>query len=91
MLTFLQVNEWMRSLNPLKCMPANGHLFVPFCVKKTKRLADKHLATLREAKEAVRMKLEELNLRPFTAKDGCRRSAYMEEEQTFMRPLPSRR
>ena len=54
-------------------------------------LRNEHFFTLREAKEAVRIKLEDLNLRPFTAKDGCRKSAYVEEEQAFMRPLPSRR
>ena len=54
-------------------------------------LRNERFFTLREAKEAVRMKLEELNLRSFTAKDGCRRSAYLEEEQPFMRPLPIRR
>ena len=54
-------------------------------------LRNEHFFTLREAKEAVRIKLEELNLRPFTAKDGCRKSAYVEEEQAFMRPLASRR
>lgn len=54
-------------------------------------LRNEHFFTLREAKEAVRIKLEELNLRPFTAKDGCRKSAYVEEEQAFMRPLLSRR
>lgn len=37
-------------------------------------LRNEHFFTLREAKEAVRSKLEELNLRPFTAKDGCRKS-----------------
>lgn len=54
-------------------------------------LRNEHFFTLRETKEAVRIKLEELNLRPFTAKDGCRKSAYVEEEQAFMRPLASRR
>ena len=54
-------------------------------------LRNEHFFTLAEAKEAVRVKLEELNLRPFTAKEGCRRSAYLEEEQAFMKPLPSGR
>ena len=54
-------------------------------------LRNEHFFTLREAKEAVKIKLEELNLRDFTAKDGCRRSAYLEEEQAFMRPLPNQR
>ena len=54
-------------------------------------LRNERFFTLGEAKAAVRSKLEELNLRPFTSKDGCRRSAYLEEEQAFMRPLPSRR
>ena len=54
-------------------------------------LRNEHFFTLAEAKEAVRVKLAELNLRPFTAKEGCRRSAYLEEEQAFMKPLPSGR
>lgn len=37
------------------------------------------------------MRLEELNLRPFPAKAGCRRSAYLEEEQAFIKPLPNGR
>lgn len=54
-------------------------------------LRNERFFTLREAKEAVKIKLEELNLRDFMAKDGCRRSAYLEEEQAFMRPLPNQR
>lgn len=54
-------------------------------------LRNEHFFTLNEAKEAVRMKLEELNLRSFTQREGCRRSAYLEEEQAFMKPLPSQR
>ena len=54
-------------------------------------LRNEHFFTLGEAKEAVKTKLEELNLRSFTTKEGCRRSAYLEEEKAFMRSLPSKR
>ena len=54
-------------------------------------LRNEHFFTLNEAKEAVRMKLEELNLREFRQREGCRRSAYLEEEKAFMKPLPAQR
>ncbi len=54
-------------------------------------LRNEHFFTLNEAKEAVRQKLEELNLREFKQREGCRRSAYLEEEKAFMKPLPSQR
>lgn len=54
-------------------------------------LRNEHFFTLNEAKDAVRAKLEELNLRSFTQREGCRRTAYLEEEKAFMKPLPSRR
>lgn len=47
--------------------------------------------TLNEAREAVRQKLEKLNLREFKQREGCRRSAYLEEEKPFMKPLPVQR
>ena len=54
-------------------------------------LRNEHFFTLNETKDAVRAKLEELNLRSFTQREGCRRTAYLEEEKAFMKPLPSRR
>mgnify|MGYP004626960613 FL=1 len=54
-------------------------------------LRNEHFFTLNKAKEAVRMKLEELNLREFRQREGCRRSAYLEEEKAFMKPLPAQR
>ncbi len=54
-------------------------------------LRNEHFFMLSEAKEAVKQKLEELNLRPFTTKEGCRRTAYLEEEKAFMKPLPKER
>lgn len=54
-------------------------------------LRNEHFFTLNEAREAVSMKLEELNLREFKQREGCRRSAYLEEEKAFMKPLPSER
>lgn len=54
-------------------------------------LRNERFFTLNEAKEAVRIKLEELNLREFKQREGCRRSAYLEEEKAFMKPLPAER
>ena len=54
-------------------------------------LRNEHFFTLSEVKEGVRAKLEELNLRSFKQREGCRRTAYLEEEQAFMKPLPSLR
>ena len=52
-------------------------------------LRDQKFFSLQEAQAATAEKLEELNTRPFQKKPGCRRSAYLEEEKEFMRPLPS--
>lgn len=54
-------------------------------------LQNEHFFTLTEVKEAVRSKLEELNLREFKHREGCQRTAYLEEEQAFMRLLPFQR
>lgn len=54
-------------------------------------LRNEHFFTLGEAQEAVKQKLEELNSRPFTSKEGNRKSAYIEEEKAFMKPLPNQR
>lgn len=42
-------------------------------------LRNEHFFTLTEAKEAVSSKLEELNTREFKRREGCRKSAYLEE------------
>ena len=52
-------------------------------------LRDQRFFSIREAQEAVSEKLEELNARPFRKREGCRRSAYLSEEQEFMKPLPT--
>ena len=52
-------------------------------------LRDQRFFSIREAQEAVSEKLEELNARPFRKREGCRRSAYLSEEQAFMKPLPT--
>lgn len=44
---------------------------------------------LKEVNEAVAEKLEELNSREFQQRTGTRRSAYLEEEQPYMLPLPA--
>ncbi|HIX92506.1 MAG TPA: IS21 family transposase [Firmicutes bacterium] len=40
-------------------------------------LRNEHFFTLTEAKEAVSLKLEELNIREFKRREGCRKSAYL--------------
>ncbi len=52
-------------------------------------LRNEHFFRLAEAKDAVWAKLEELNLRKFKQREGCRRTAYREEEKAFMKPLPN--
>lgn len=54
-------------------------------------LRNEHFFTLTEAKEAVSSKLEELNIREFKQREGCRKSAYLEEEKAYMKPLPNQR
>jgi len=44
---------------------------------------------VREAQDAAQEKLEELNSRPFKKREGSRKSAYLDEERPFMRPLPN--
>ena len=39
--------------------------------------------------EAIRIKLDEFNSRPFQKRKGCRLSAFEEEENAFLLPLPS--
>ena len=51
-------------------------------------LRDKKFFSLRELNEAVAEKLEELNSRN-KQHIGTRRSAYLEEEQAYMLPLPA--
>ena len=54
-------------------------------------LRNEHFFSFQSARDAVKEKLEELNDRPFktSARHGCRRTGYLEEEQAFMKPLPS--
>ena len=54
-------------------------------------LRNEHFFNLTEAKEAVSLKLEELNTREFKQREGCRKSAYLEEEKAYMKPLPNQR
>lgn len=42
-----------------------------------------------ELNEEIRKKLDEFNKRPFTRKQGCRQSAFEEEEKFALSPLPS--
>ena len=52
-------------------------------------LRDRKFFSLHELNEAVAEKLEELNNRKFKQHIGTRRSAYLEEEQAYMLPLPA--
>ena len=52
-------------------------------------LRNQRFFSLRELNKAVREKLEELNNRPFKQRVGTRRSAFLEEEKSFLRSLPS--
>lgn len=54
----------------------------------TAALRDRKFFSLAEAKQAVQEKLEELNRRQFKKRPGCRVTAYEQEEQAFMQPLP---
>lgn len=51
-------------------------------------LRNRKFFSMREIREAVAEKLEELNSRPFKKREGNRRTAYLEEEKAFMKPLP---
>lgn len=51
-------------------------------------LRDRIFFTLEEVQAAVREKLKEYNDKPFQKREGSRRSAYLEEEQPYMQPLP---
>ncbi|WP_312103049.1 IS21 family transposase [Pygmaiobacter massiliensis] len=52
-------------------------------------LRDRKFFSLHEVNEAVAEKLAELNNREFKQRAGTRHSAYLEEEQPYMLPLPA--
>ena len=51
-------------------------------------LRNRKFFTIQEIRDAVAEKLEDLNNRPFQKREGNRNTAYAEEEQAFMKPLP---
>ena len=51
-------------------------------------LRNTHCFSIEELNEEVWKKLEEFNQRPFTRKEGCRYSAFEEEEKFSLSPLP---
>ena len=51
-------------------------------------LRNRKFFSLEEVKSTVKEKLDELNKTSFKKREGCRYSAYKEEEQSFMKPLP---
>lgn len=51
-------------------------------------LRNEKFFSFRELNEAIRVKLDEFNQRPFQKRKGCRLSAFAEEEKDFLMPLP---
>lgn len=54
------------------------------------RLRNRTFFSLGELNLAISELLEQLNARPFKKLDGCRRSRFLELEQSALRPLPQR-
>ena len=52
-------------------------------------LRDRKFFSVQEAQAAAAEKLEDLNDRPFKKREGTRRTAYLQEEKEFMKPLPT--
>lgn len=51
-------------------------------------LRNRKFFSMQEIRDAVKEKLEELNSYPFKKREGNRNTAYADEEQDFMQPLP---
>ncbi len=51
-------------------------------------LRNRKFFSMQEIRDAVKEKLEELNEYPFKRREGNRNTAYLEEEMSFMKPLP---
>lgn len=51
-------------------------------------LRNRKFFSMQEIRDAVKEKLEELNNYPFKKREGNRNTAYLEEEMSFMKPLP---
>lgn len=51
-------------------------------------LRNRKFFSMKEIRDAVKEKLEELNNYPFKKREGNRNTAYLEEEMSFMKPLP---
>lgn len=51
-------------------------------------LRNRKFFSMKEIHEAVAEKLNELNNYPFKKREGSRNTAYLEEEKSFMKPLP---
>lgn len=51
-------------------------------------LRNRRFFSFEEVRKAVAEKLQELNHYPFKKREGCRHSAYSDEEKAFMKPLP---
>jgi len=52
-------------------------------------LRNKKFFSMHELKEAVSEKLEEFNTKDFKKREGSRRTAFLNEEKQFLKPLPS--
>lgn len=51
-------------------------------------LRNRKFFSMQEIRDSVKEKLEELNNYPFKKREGNRNTAYLEEEMSFMKPLP---
>jgi transposase len=52
-------------------------------------LRNRKFFSIRELKAAVSEKLEEFNAKDFTKREGSRRTAFLNEEKSFLKPLPA--
>ena len=55
----------------------------------TARLRNSTFLTLKDLNRAVAKELDTFNERPFTKREGSRRSVFLEEEQVYLHPLPT--
>ena len=52
-------------------------------------LRNRKFFSIHDVKEAVSEKLEEFNAKPFQKREGSRLSAFLNEEKSFLKPLPA--
>ena len=52
-------------------------------------LRNERFFSIKELNDAIFVKLEEFNSKPFQKRRGSRLSAFLEEEKSFLKPLPA--